>query len=127
MQAHVGVFVDEFSDDPRIGRFDIDAEFFLQFARQGLHRRFARFDLASREFPVTCVDAAGGTATKEESSVAAEDYGGGDVNDLLQDRLRLLPMDMLARFPVSFGAIFFRASPMGITFGQSPAGITLGA
>jgi hypothetical protein len=54
----------------------------VQFAREGLLRRFARLDLAARELPITGVNLPGGPLREEKAPVRLLQHGRGDFDTL---------------------------------------------
>ena len=83
IEAHGGVRVGELAGQPGRAFGDGDAEFFLQLADQRLAYRFAGFDLAAGELPVTGVDLAFWPLGEEKfSPVGAQHDGGGNFNNL---------------------------------------------
>ena len=57
VEPHMSVLIDMLAAQPGVGARHLDAEFLTQFAQQRLMGRFARFDLAAGEFPVSGVEA----------------------------------------------------------------------
>src|SRR6266702_2955728 len=60
IEAHVGVRIVVLKHVPAMARLHVNAEFFVQFARERRFHRFARLQLAARKFPIAFVWFSGG-------------------------------------------------------------------
>src|SRR5205807_1496400 len=80
IQPDVAVRIDVIAREPGIAALDVDAELFVQLARERMLGWLAGFDLAAREFPVAGVDLARRTLRQQKAAVGALDDGRGDLN-----------------------------------------------
>src|SRR4051812_5213309 len=56
MQAHCRMRIGEYLSKPRKSRDDVDAHFFMQLTRETLQRALTGLYLATRKFPIACID-----------------------------------------------------------------------
>jgi hypothetical protein len=75
VEPHLSVLVVVGPRDPGIGFLHVDAEFFVQFARERCRQRFARFHLAAGELPPAGVYLAGWALRQQERTVGPFDDG----------------------------------------------------
>jgi len=80
VQPDERVRIVEDADDPRMDGTDVDAEFFVQFAPQGVRDRLPRFELPARELPVPRVRLARGPAREQEAAVGPDQDADGDID-----------------------------------------------
>ncbi len=80
VELDVRVRIDELLHEPRRRASHVDAEFFLEFARQRRARRLARLELAAGKLPVARVRLAGGTLREQHLPVGPQQHGGGDAD-----------------------------------------------
>ena len=88
IQAHVRVWISVGAHDPGICGFDLDAEFFVQLARERHQQRLSRLDFAAWKFPVTGVHLVRRALRQKEAAVRPLDHRGDDLDQSgIQTRL----------------------------------------
>jgi hypothetical protein len=69
MQAYVSVWIDMLDAAPRRGGQDFNSQFFDELALECIEDRFAGFDFAAWEFPITGIRLAGRALGKQDVAI----------------------------------------------------------